>query len=61
MTTTFRNRFFVQGILFGGLLGLVAGCFVAFQVGNARVDLARHTVMRWVRRDQKPDYSKLLV
>ena len=62
MTKMFRNRFFLQGILFGGLSGLFVGSLVAFQIGNNRVDDARHSLMRIVRR--KPtqvDYTHLVV
>ncbi len=52
MTKKFRNRFFLQGILFGGATGLLVGSLVAFQIGNNRVDDARHSLMRIVRRKQ---------
>jgi hypothetical protein len=32
-----RNRFFVEGIVLGGICGVVLGTLIAFQVGNERV------------------------
>jgi len=32
-----RNRFFMEGILLGGICGVVLGTLIAFQVGNERV------------------------
>jgi hypothetical protein len=32
-----RNRFFVEGIVLGGLCGVVLGTLIAFQVANERV------------------------
>lgn len=62
MTMLLRNRKFVQGIAFGGLFGLLIGSLVAFQVGPDRVDDARHSMIRWMRRDHTPvNYSKLFV
>lgn len=62
MTKTFRNRFFYQGILCGGLMGLIVGTLVAFQVGNERVDDARTSMIRWVHRKKSPiDYTNILV
>ncbi len=52
MTTMFRNRLFLQGILFGGLMGLITGTLLAFQVGNDRVESAQRHVVGWVRRDK---------
>jgi hypothetical protein len=59
MTTMFRNRFFLQGILFGGLMGLITGTLLAFQVGNDRVENAQRQVAGWVRRD-KGSFDKRL-
>jgi hypothetical protein len=62
MMTTFRNRIFLKGILFGGLLGLLIGSLAAFQIGTNRVDTVKGTMIRWVRRNKSPvDYSKLFV
>jgi len=57
MTKMFRNRLFWQGIGFGGLMGLIVGTVLAFQVGNDRVETAQRKVVSWVRREQPmPDY-----
>jgi gas vesicle protein len=62
MTKTFRNRMFLQGILFGGLMGLIVGTLVAFQVGNERIDDARDSMRRWARRNKSPiNYKDMLV
>ncbi|MBA3826959.1 MAG: hypothetical protein H0X24_24080 [Ktedonobacterales bacterium] len=62
MTKMFRNRFFLQGILLGGATGLLVGSVVAFQIGNNRVDDARHSLMRIVRRKQRQvDYTHMTV
>lgn len=47
---TFRNRFFVEGIVLGGACGLVLGSLIAFQVGSDRINAARRLVERVVRR-----------
>ena len=47
---TLRNRFFVEGIVLGGMCGIVLGSLIAFQVGNERVTAARRIVERAVRR-----------
>ncbi|HST88421.1 MAG TPA: hypothetical protein VLJ14_08590 [Ktedonobacterales bacterium] len=49
---TLRNRFFVEGIVLGGMCGIVLGSLIAFQVGNERVTAARRIVERAVRRQQ---------
>jgi hypothetical protein len=46
--TTLRNRFFVEGILLGGLCGLVVGSLIAFQIGGERVTQVRRMVERAV-------------
>jgi uncharacterized integral membrane protein len=50
---TLRNRFFLEGIILGGLCGVVLGSMIAFQVGGERVNQARRAVDRVVRQ-QKP-------
>ncbi|HEY1388772.1 MAG TPA: hypothetical protein VGF38_09525 [Ktedonobacterales bacterium] len=57
---TLRNRFFLEGIILGGLCGVVLGSLIAFQVGGERVNQARRAVDRVVRH-QKPSipYSVL--
>jgi hypothetical protein len=51
-----RNRFFMEGILLGGLCGVVLGSLIAFQVGNERVKAARSLVERVVRREPSVPY-----
>jgi hypothetical protein len=51
---TLRNRFFVEGILLGGMCGVLLGSLIAFQVGNERVNAAKRLVGRVVRH-QEPD------
>ena len=48
--TTFRNRFFVEGMVLGGLCGLVIGTIIAFQVGNEGVTAARRLANRLIFR-----------
>jgi uncharacterized integral membrane protein len=57
---TLRNKFFLEGIILGGLCGVVLGSLIAFQVGGERVNQARRVVDRVVRH-QKPSvpYSVL--
>jgi hypothetical protein len=45
-----RNRFFMEGILLGGLCGVALGSLIAFQVNSDRVNAARRTVERVVLR-----------
>jgi hypothetical protein len=47
---TLRNRFFVEGIVLGGVCGIVLGSLIAFQVGSERVTAARRLMERVVRR-----------
>ncbi len=47
---TLRNRFFVEGIVLGGMCGVVLGSLIAFQVGSERVSAARRLMERVVRR-----------
>lgn len=54
---TVRNRFFVEGILLGGLCGVVLGSLIAFQVGNERVTAARRMVERVVRREPSINFE----
>ncbi len=49
--TTLRNRFFVEGILLGGMCGVVLGSLIAFQVGNEKVTAARKYVGNALRRE----------
>ena len=48
---TLRNRFFVEGILLGGVCGIVLGSVIAFQVGSERGSAARRLVNQVVRRE----------
>lgn len=57
---TVRNRFFVEGILLGGMCGVVLGSLIAFQVGTERVSAARRLVERVVRR-QEPSINFELI
>lgn len=50
--TTLRNRFFVEGIVLGGMCGVVLGTLIAFQVGSERVTAARKLMERVVRRQE---------
>ena len=54
--TTLRNRFFVEGILLGGMCGLVIGSLIAFQIGGERVNAVRRLVDRSLR-NLEPDPS----
>ena len=49
---TLRNRFFVEGIVLGGMCGVVLGSLIAFQVGSERVSAARRLMERVVRRQE---------
>lgn len=57
---TLRNRFFVEGILLGGLCGIALGSMIAFQVGGQRVLAARLAVERVVLR-REPGVSPALM
>jgi len=53
---TLRNRFFVEGILLGGMCGLVIGSLIAFQIGGERVNAVRRLVDRSLRSPE-PNHS----
>ena len=53
---TLRNRFFVEGILLGGMCGLVIGSLIAFQIGGERVNAVRRLV-EGALRNPEPDPS----
>ncbi|HEY7357088.1 MAG TPA: hypothetical protein VH590_11500 [Ktedonobacterales bacterium] len=59
--STFRNRFFVEGIVLGGLCGLVIGTVIAFQVGNEGVTAARRVANRLIFRQPQPVRFELLL
>lgn len=59
--STFRNRFFVEGIVLGGLCGLVIGTVIAFQVGNEGVTAARRLANRLIFRQPQPVRFELLL
>ncbi|HEU5370065.1 MAG TPA: hypothetical protein VFU69_16460 [Ktedonobacterales bacterium] len=59
--STFRNRFFVEGIVLGGLCGLVIGTIIAFQVGNEGVTAARRLANRLIFRQPQPVRFELLL
>lgn len=54
---TLRNRFFFEGILLGGLCGVVIGSLIAFQVGGERVTAARRMVSRALRHEPDVNYA----
>jgi hypothetical protein len=56
---TLRNRFFVEGILLGGICGILLGSLIAFQVGNERVIEARRRMERAVRREPTIEYEHI--
>jgi hypothetical protein len=57
---TLRNRFFVEGILLGGMCGIVLGSLIAFQVGNDKVTAMRRYVESALRREQQQPRRELL-
>jgi hypothetical protein len=57
---TLRNRFFVEGMLLGGLCGVALGSLIAFQVNGDRVNAARRTVERVVLR-REPSLNQVLM
>jgi len=61
MTTTLRNSFFLKGIIFGGVFGLLVGLLAAFQASNAHVNTVKGNVVTWRHRKQQPDYSQRYV
>lgn len=57
---TLRNRFFVEGMLLGGLCGVALGSLIAFQVNSNRVNAARRTVERVILR-REPSLNRALM
>ncbi|HEX9056047.1 MAG TPA: hypothetical protein VF818_00810 [Ktedonobacterales bacterium] len=58
--STLRNRFFVEGVLLGGLCGVALGSLIAFQVGSGRMHAARQTMERVVLR-REPGLNHVLM
>jgi hypothetical protein len=56
---TLRNRFFLEGILLGGLCGVALGSLIAFQVSSNRASAARRAVADIVLR-RKPGLDPVL-
>ncbi|HEY7347403.1 MAG TPA: hypothetical protein VH599_03720 [Ktedonobacterales bacterium] len=59
--TTLRNRFFVEGMVLGGVCGLVIGTIIAFQVGNEGVSSARRLANRLIFRQPRQVRFDLLL
>ena len=57
---TLRNRFFLEGVLLGGLCGVAIGSLIAFQMNSDRVNAARRTVERVVLR-REPGVNPVLM
>lgn len=58
---TVRNRFFVEGVVLGGVCGLLIGAIIAFQVGNEGVTAARRLANRVIfRQPQQVNFELLL-
>lgn len=57
---TLRNRFFIEGIVLGGMAGVVLGSLIALQVNDQRVHAARRLVGRVVRH-QEPSVNFALL
>lgn len=57
---TLRNRLFVEGIVLGGMCGIVLGSLIAFQVGAERVSAARRLMERMVRRQDDEIQRELI-
>lgn len=57
---TLRNRLFVEGIVLGGMCGIVLGSLIAFQVGSERVSAARRLMDRMVRRQDDEIQRELI-
>jgi hypothetical protein len=51
--TTLRNRFFLEGIVLGGMCGLLVGSLIAFQVGGQRASAVRQ--LFWMLGDREPN------
>lgn len=59
--TTLRNRFFVEGMVLGGVCGLVIGTVIAFQVGNEGITTARRLANRVIFRQPRQVRFDLLL
>jgi hypothetical protein len=59
--STLRNRFFVEGMVLGGLCGLVIGTIIAVQVGNDGVASARRLANRVIFRQPRQVRFELLL
>ena len=59
--STLRNRFFVEGVVLGGLCGLVLGTIIAVQVGNEGATTARRLANRLIFRQPQQVRFELLL
>jgi hypothetical protein len=59
--STLRNRFFVEGVVLGGLCGLVIGTIIAVRVGNDGVAAARRLTNRVIFRQPQQVRFELLL
>jgi hypothetical protein len=61
MTGLFRNRLFLEGIVLGGVCGIVIGSIIAYLEGDDGVTAARRFVNRLVfRQPQQVQFELLL-
>ncbi len=61
MTGLFRNRFFLEGVLLGGVCGIAIGTVIAFQVGDDGLTSARRFINRLVfRQPQRVQFELML-
>ncbi len=58
---TFRNRFFVEGLVLGGVCGIVIGTIIAFQVGTDGISTARRLANRLIFRQPQHVRFELLL
>ncbi len=59
--STLRNRFFVEGVVLGGVCGLVIGAVIAVQVSNEGGAAARRLANRLIFRQPQQVRFELLL
>jgi hypothetical protein len=57
--TFFRNRMFLEGIVLGGICGIIIGSIIAFTLGESSIEAVRHFIQKRLSRKRGVEYKYL--